>query len=277
MAESKPIHPAATVLLLRDGQQGLEVFMVERHDEIDFMAGALVFPGGKVDEADREPRLRSCAAGAEEISDTALATRAAVIREAFEEAGVLLARPRGESELVPADRLKQLRQLYRKRLQAGETTIFDMVQNETLELACDLLVRFAHWIGPEVAPKRFDTHFYLAVAPETQLAVHDGTESVDSVWIRPQDALGETEAGRRNIVFPTRMNLAKLARSDSVDEALSAARESTIVTVMPELVHTPDGPVLRIPPEADYDIVDIPLKDVPPVRHGKGIPRTDKS
>ena len=270
MADPKPIHPAATVMLLRDGPGGLEVFMVVRHDEIDFMAGALVFPGGRVDESDRDPRLRDFASGADGLSETALATRTAVIREAFEESGVLLARFRGESNLISADRLRSLRQTYRKQLHAGETSILEMVRTENLNLACDLLVRFAHWIGPEQAPKRFDTQFYLAAAPENHLAVHDGTESVDSVWIRPKDALAEAEAGRRNIVFPTRMNLAKLSRSDTVDQALSTARASKIVTVCPELVQTPNGPALRIPPEADYDLVEIPIKDLPPVRHGKG-------
>jgi 8-oxo-dGTP pyrophosphatase MutT (NUDIX family) len=272
MTEPKPIHPAATVLLLRDGPRGMEVFMVARHDEIDFMAGALVFPGGRVDDADRDPALRSHAAGADGLSDVALATRVAVIREAFEESGVLLARPKSDRNLVSAERLRELRRSYRKRMHTEEISILEMVEAEKLELGCDLLVRFAHWIGPEQAPKRFDTHFYLAVAPEDHLAIHDGTESVDSVWIRPRDALAEAEAGHRNIVFPTRMNLAKLARSDTVDDALKAARASTIVTVMPELVETPDGPALRIPPEADYDISEIPLKDVPPVRHGKGKP-----
>jgi 8-oxo-dGTP pyrophosphatase MutT (NUDIX family) len=250
----------------------MEVFMVVRHDEIDFMAGALVFPGGRVDDTDRDPGLRAHASGADGLSEVALATRVAVIREAFEESGVLLARPIGDRSLVSAERLRQLRKTYRKPLHAQETTILEMVAAEGLDLGCDLLVRFAHWIGPEQAPKRFDTHFYLAVAPEDHLAVHDGTESVDSVWIRPPEALADAEAGRRSIVFPTRMNLTKLARNDNVAGALSAARASTIVTVMPVLVETPDGPALRIPPEADYDITEILLKDVPPVRHGKSKP-----
>jgi 8-oxo-dGTP pyrophosphatase MutT (NUDIX family) len=270
MVEPKPIHPAATVMLLRDGLRGLEVFMVARHDEIDFMAGALVFPGGRVEESDRDPRLRGYAAGAGELGEIALATRTAVIREAFEESGVLLARSRGEGSLVSAERLRYLRQLYRAGIHSGETSILEMLQAEDLELACDLLARFAHWIGPVQAPKRFDTQFYLAPAPKDHLAVHDGTESVDSLWIRPKDALAEAEAGRRNIVFPTRMNLAKLGRCDTVAQALSTARASRIVTVCPELVQTPNGPALRLPPEADYDIVEIAVKDLPRVRHGKG-------
>ena len=270
MSESKPIRPAATVLLLRDGPQGLEVFMVVRHDEIDFMAGALVFPGGKVDETDRDPEFRNFAAAADELSDVALATRVAAIREAFEEAGILLARPRGREALISADRLKELRPRYRKPLHAEEITMLELVKGENLELACDLLVRFAHWIGPKQAPKRFDTHFYLAAAPQDQLAVHDGTESVDSVWIRPEEAMSEADAKRRNLVFPTRMNVAKLGRSQTAAEALERARASKVVTVLPQIVDTPDGPVIRIPPEADYDISELPLKDLPPVRHGKG-------
>ncbi|HUN49527.1 MAG TPA: hypothetical protein VMU42_00345, partial [Candidatus Sulfotelmatobacter sp.] len=100
--------PAATVLLLRDGAPGLEVFMVVRHHQIDFASGALVFPGGKVDQGDADPGLRARCRGAEGIDDATLALRVAAIREAYEECGVLLACPRGAAGLVPGARLKAL-------------------------------------------------------------------------------------------------------------------------------------------------------------------------
>ena len=103
-------------------------------------------------------------------------------------------------------------------------------------------------------PKRFDTHFYLAVAPADHLAVHDGHESVDSVWIRPADAFADAEAGRRTIIFPTLRNIAKLGMSNTTAEALAAAQADTIVTVLPTMEKREDGMYLCIPPEAGYDL-----------------------
>jgi hypothetical protein len=114
------------------------------------------------------------------------------------------------------------------------------------------LAHFAHWITPLPVPKRFDTQFFLAAAPPDQDAVHDGYEAVDSIWIRPADALAAAAAGSRKVVFPTRLNLLKLARHDSVAEAFAVARATPVVTVMPEMRMTPAGRVLRIPAAADY-------------------------
>jgi 8-oxo-dGTP pyrophosphatase MutT (NUDIX family) len=243
VADEKPApRLAATVLLVRDGAHGLEVFMVERHHQIDFATGALVFPGGKVDPGDADSRLAERCGDALARDEAARTLRIAAIRETFEECGVLLARPRGAKELVPATRLPKLE---------GEFPA--LVAREDLFLACDLLVPFAHWITPSMVPKRFDTHFYLAAAPADQLALHDGRESVDSVWIAPQAALDAAEAGRRTIIFPTLMNLARLAQAKNVADALARARSAPIVTVQPALVRGADGkPSLSIPPEAGY-------------------------
>jgi 8-oxo-dGTP pyrophosphatase MutT (NUDIX family) len=240
---------AATILLVRDGRAGLEVFMVQRHHQIDFATGAMVFPGGKVEEADADPRL----GGPAELAADARTVRAAAIRETFEECGVLLARPRGGGELVSAARLAELEARWRDELARDDASLPDLVLGEELELAFDRLVPFAHWVTPEMVPKRFDTHFFLAAAPPDQVALHDGRESVDSVWITPQAALAEAEAGRRTIIFPTLMNLNLLGLAASVDDALARARRAPVVTVRPTLARTPDGkPELRIPPEAGY-------------------------
>lgn len=222
MTSPAPARPASTVLLLRDGRQGLEVFMVVRHHQIDFASGALVFPGGRVEAADL-----ALAGG-----DPQGAFRVAAIRETWEECGVLLAAPGA----VPA----------------AEGDFAAMLAARGLRPDLDALAHFAHWITPVPVPKRFDTHFFLAAAPADQDAVHDGGEAVDSVWIRPLDALAEAEAGTRKVVFPTRMNLTKLARSTSVAEAFAAARARPVVTVQPIQRDTPEGRYLRIPAEADY-------------------------
>ena len=197
--------------------------MVVRHHQIDFASGALVFPGGRVEAAD------AVLAG----GDAADADRIAAIRETWEECGVLLAQP---GTPPPA-----------------EGDFAAMLLQRALVPDCSCLAHFAHWITPVAVPKRFDTHFFLAAAPADQDAVHDGHEAVDSVWIRPLDALAEAEAGTKKIVFPTRMNLNKLARSNSVAEAFAAARAKPVVTVMPQQRNTPEGRYLRIPIEADYD------------------------
>lgn len=250
--------PAATILLLRDGHDGLEVFMVVRHHQIDFASGALVFPGGKVDPRDSLDSVRERVDGAEGLDDREFAMRVAAIREAYEECGVLLARPEGSRKLVDAERLTSL-EPKRVALNEGEIGIGDVLSTERLRLALYLLTPFAHWITPKMMPKRFDTRFYLVIAPDDHLAMHDGSESVDSVWIRPADALEEAKAGTKTIIFPTRVNVQKLGRHRSVVEALAAARASTIITVEPRVERREEGAVLSIPAEADYDVTEEPI------------------
>ncbi len=252
--------PSATILLLREADPAMEVFMVQRHHQIDFATGALVFPGGKADPADASKGLRDHCDGADDLGDVELSIRACGIRETFEEAGVLLARAEGETELVGGDRLRGLEAGWREALHSGDRTLLEFVRDEQLRLACDALVHFAHWITPVFMPKRFDTHFYLAKAPADQLALHDGHESVDSVWTTVDDAVDAEAKGERTIIFPTLVNLKKLGRNHRVDDAFAAARAKPIVTVLPE-VHKNDAgeAMLTLPAEADYDIVEAPL------------------
>ncbi len=257
MSEAPAPIPAATISMLRDGDRGLETFMVVRHHQIDFAAGALVFPGGRIDAQDGE--VRDCCEGVDEADDTALAFRVGAIREAFEESGVLLARPKGQTELVGGERLAELDE-YRDPLNRGELGLREFLENEQLILACDLLQHFAHWTTPEMMPKRFDTHFYLAAAPSDHLAVHDGRESVDSVWICPQDALEGAESGKYTVVFPTRLNIELLGRSSSVAEAMRMAQDRTIVRVMPWTEKRQDGTYLCIPAEAGYGLTEERIK-----------------
>lgn len=241
MTEEAIPRPAATVLLLRDGPHGVEVFMVVRHDAIAFAGGAVVFPGGRVDDADSEfPGIDPF--------------RVAAIRETFEECGVFLARPTGSTHLLPADRALAIEAKWRVPLCAAETDFAAILATENLTLAPDLLIPFAHWITPRTQRKRFDTHFFMAQAPDDQIAAHDGSESVDSIWITPQAALAGQENGQYKMVFPTFLNLQKLGRHATAAAALQAARASTVVTVMPEPVKPSEGTkrFLRLPIAADY-------------------------
>jgi hypothetical protein len=134
-----------------------------------------------------------------------------------------------------------------------------MLRAESLRLACDELARFAHWITPENMPKRFDTHFFLASSPVGHAGSHDGRESVDSVWIRPEDAIADRK--KWNVIFPTKAQLMKLAKSKTVAEALKAARVAPPLTVTPWIEKNTDGNVLRIRDDAGYEQTSASLRD----------------
>jgi 8-oxo-dGTP pyrophosphatase MutT (NUDIX family) len=264
MALEATARPAATILLLRDGRDGLEVFMVVRHHAIDFAAGALVFPGGRVEDADHVLAGRTdLFANPQGLDVASLAFRIAAIRETFEECGVLLARARGSDRLIDAATLKRVEDQHRAALNAGAIGFDAVLSSEDLLPATDLLVHFAHWITPANQPKRYDTQFFLAEAPSEHLAVHDGSEAVDSIWINPREALAGAETGRFKLVFATAKNLEKLARSQTVADALASARDTAVVTVQPQATRL-EGTKRRliIPMEAGYGgsefIVDFP-------------------
>ena len=244
--------PAATILLLRQGTKDLEVFMVVRHHQIDFASGALVFPGGKADPQDFAEELTPHLKGANTDTDMR-AAQVSAIREAFEECGILLAREKGSDRIITGERLASLQE-FREPMNKGEVTLIDFLQTQNLVLACDELTHFAHWITPPMMPKRFDTHFYLALAPADHLAVHDGYESVDSVWIPPADAVKEEAQGKRTIIFPTLRNLEKLATWRTPEEAISTTLSSKVVPVLPWTEKREDGNYLCIPTEAGYAI-----------------------
>ena len=253
-----PALPAATIMLLRDGTAGLEVFMVKRHHQIDFVAGALVFPGGRVDKGDSEAVLRDHADGGDEWTDVMRALGAAAIREAFEESGILLARDVDTGELVSAERLERL-EGFRKGLEKREVGLVGMLKSERLRLAYDRLVHFAHWITPANMPKRFDTHFFLAESPLGHEGRHDGRESVDSIWIAPERAINDRK--KWNVIFPTKLNLMKLGESKTVAEALARAQATKPVPVTPWMEQGPDGQVLRIRDDAGYKQTHANVKD----------------
>ena len=207
-----PARDAATVLLLREGASGLEVFLVRRNTVVDFMAGAHVFPGGKVDAADSEPGLLQRLRGEREPS-TAPELYLAAIRETFEEAGVLLS---GEFRMAG---------LEDARLAVARGDSFASVLEQlSAKLDTSLLAPWTRWVTPAVAPKRFDARFFLAAAPAEQLARHDDYETTESVWIGPLEALEHVQRGGMMIAPATYKCLAVLATYRTVAEAFAAAR-----------------------------------------------------
>jgi 8-oxo-dGTP pyrophosphatase MutT (NUDIX family) len=252
-------RPAATIMLLRDGPTGLEVFMTVRHRAIEFASGALVFPGGRVEDSDHDIGARQ---GMED-GRIAAGCFIAGIRETFEECSILLARPRGSDMLVGTARLQAIAASFKDRIAHDHAAFADLLAAEDLVPAADLLVPFAHWITPATQRKRFDTVFFLAAAPADQAGRHDGEEAVDSVWIAPAEAVKAAQAGRYKLLFPTQMNLLKLARHDRTADALAAARQAPLVTVEPEVLSSRDGiREMRIPEAAGYGgsvfTVDLP-------------------
>lgn len=247
-------RPAATILLVRDGAAGLEVFMATRHEKSSFLPGLLVFPGGKVDEADSDRRILDSLDPEDRALDH-LDSRIGGIREAFEEAGFLFARADGDGSLIGAAKLESLA-AWRSRIHRHASTLAEMIEVERLVLAPRCFVPFAHWVTPSASPKRFDTRFYLAEAPHGQEGLHDDHELIDSRWVRPLDAIAEGDRRAIRLAFVTRTNLDLLARSMTVAEALAAAAQRPVVTVNPEVFESSDGHGVRIPTDIGYRVTE---------------------
>jgi 8-oxo-dGTP pyrophosphatase MutT (NUDIX family) len=225
---------AATVMLVRDappGERGagLEVFMLRRNLSSVFVAGAYVFPGGAVDDADREPATLALVRGVDDVAASAQVGRpagglgfwVAAIRESFEEAGVLLARERDTgvaASRAVVDRLLPLR----AEVAAGELAFAPAVAEAGLALDGAALRVFGHWITPSPAPRRYDTWFFVAAAPEGHAYRHDETETIASEWIVPAVALDRARRGELELIYPTYRSLEALSRFTST-AALFAA------------------------------------------------------
>lgn len=250
--EPAPIRPAASVVILRDGRDGIEVFMLERHEGANMaFSGALVFPGGKVDKADSQSAWTNHAPATPAVPDRPFWI--AAIRETFEEAGLLLARSQGGGPLLDAKSAHKIVEADRKSRVGGlEMPFVDLVAAHRLTLAVDQMIHFGHWITPAWAPRRFDTHFFLVAAPVKQQGLFDEGESREGLWIKPAEAVAQAVAGKRTLVPVTRFSLDLLASWPTVAHAVEAARQRPVVTVMPKMEKRPDGRVLRIPAEAGY-------------------------
>jgi len=253
---SVPARPASTVVLLRSGSP-FHVLLVRRSDSIAFMGGAHVFPGGRVDDEDHIAGIDEASDGAAAAAvrmpdlprDIAIAHHVAALRELFEEAGVLLARPLTAAE---AGRLET----HRRQLLTGQTTFGDIVRVERLRLAFDELAYFAHWVTPEIEIKRFDTRFFIARAPDNQTPTHDESETIQSEWIEPAEAIARCRAGEISLPPPTWTTLSMLSQFESVDEALGWARQKPVPRVQPRFEKRGDQTLLFYPGDPMYPAVE---------------------
>ena len=252
-----PPRPAATVVLLRDAPDGLEVFLMKRHGLSDVLGGAYVFPGGKVDAADADLDMAThldqplhtlhAGLGEPDINETtAGALYVAALREAFEECGVLFAQGGAAQPAMQAAAL----------LREGQGFNAVLAQM-ALRLQTRRILPWSRWITPtqpSVMNKRFDTRFFVAAVPDDQVARHDDFETTESIWLSPRAALQQYWAGQIELAPPQIMSLAHLARHSAVDSVLAAARARLPPVIQPESFNDESGRVICYPGDARHSV-----------------------
>jgi len=258
-----PIRPAATVLLVRDavdGSPSTEVFMMRRTATASFGAGIYVFPGGRVDGVDGATDIAPYCEGLDDVEASAklgieqggLAYWVAAVRECFEEAGVLLGKPRAGGAL-------KLRNEDRHSVHDGLLSMVDLCRRDDLVLDLSTTHFVDHWITPMGENRRFDTRFFLTEAPSDQDPLHDDKETVDSLWVRPSDALEMHRERELMMMPPTVANLRFLLQHETADDALAAgASMERPVCTLPKLRRSGEGRIVGIamPTDSDYDSLD---------------------
>ena len=223
-------RPAATVLLVRAPKDEVEVFMIQRNAKTNF-GNAWVFPGGKLDEEDgTDESNKFCYGLTDEMASQILGIEkgglnywVACIRECFEECGVLLAyRENGDLFDDPnSDELKILNE-YRNLLNEGKPVLYKLCGILKLRLAVDRLAYISHWVTPKFEMRRYSTRFFIDLAPEKQIAEHDGGEGVESIWISPESALEKGKKGEFPIILPTIKNLESIEGFSNTQDLMEA-------------------------------------------------------
>ncbi len=252
-----PLRSAATVMLLRDASEGLEIFLLKRHGLSDVLGGAYVFPGGKVDRNDSEldadthldqtpPALHATLNEPEIDAPTACSLYVAAIREAFEECGVLFAHGASQTHATQANAL--LREGY----------AFDEVLAQMqLRLQTQSLAPWSRWITPRVPSvmnKRFDTRFFVAACPSDQMAQHDNHEATESLWITPRGALEQYRSGQIELAPPQIMSLAHLSRLRDVQAVMTEAKSRLPAVIQPEPFDEDGGRVISYPGDERHSV-----------------------
>ena len=239
--------PAATIVLLRDGEAGMEVLLLRRHRASGFVPGAYVFPGGRTDDADDDTGLLERALNFHEAG-VARHFWFAAVREAFEETGVLLARAADHS-WVPDTAASGRMEALRLRLLDEDATLLDVLDQCNARIDFQEVVYFAHWITPVAEPRRYDTRFFVARLLESREVRADPREMTDAVWLSPAEALRRFADGKLPMVFPTVRTLEQMKEFRTTSEALDALRERAVHPIMPRLVRTATGVGIVIDPK----------------------------
>lgn len=211
-------RPASTVVVVRSSATGtFEVLLVKRNDRVAFMAGAYVFPGGRVDESDR-----------------AAAQDATFLHE-----------PPRFPDLSPAEELP-----YRA------AAVRELTEEANVTIGVDDLAPFAHWVTPEIEIRRYDTRFYLAVMPAGQEAKHDEGEMTELAWLTPAGALDRCRREEIMLPPPTWTTLRQLERHATVDDTVAWARRVSVVCVKPGFVKTADESILTLPGDPTFPTIE---------------------
>ncbi|MFZ8998253.1 MAG: NUDIX hydrolase [Ilumatobacteraceae bacterium] len=271
LAADVPIRPAATVMLVRDSDDGPEVFMLQRTLSAAFARGQYVFPGGAVDDADHGELFESVCDGIDDAAASArmglpsggLAWLVAAIRECFEEAGVLLARRVGDEHVVRFDdaAVAERFEVARHAVHDGERSLVDVCADEGLVLLAERIHLVDHWVTPVGERRRFDTRFFVAAAPPDQEPLHDDVETIASRWVRPVEALELWRAGELQMFPPTVAALEFLLPHSDVSTVVAAAAAVGIPPVItPRIVLDAEGRItgIRRPGDDGYDSTPLP-------------------
>ena len=278
-ARSIPVRPAATVMLVRDGERGVEVFMLQRTHGAVFARGQYVFPGGKVDDADHGGRFEPICDGLDDadasrrlgLDHGGLAWLVAATRECFEEAGVLLARPVDGDDVIrfDDDEVAARFNAARHQVHDGSLALPDLCAREGLMLMVDRMHLVDHWITPVGERRRFDTRFFVARAPVAQEPLHDHGETIASLWVRPADALRMWQDGELQMFPPTLASLRFLQTHATSDDVMAAAAVVGVPRpILPKVQLDGNGRITGVvrPEEPGYD-------DTPEPEYVLGSPR----
>ncbi len=250
-------RPAATVVLMRDADEGVQVLLLKRVHSAGFVPGAYVFPGGRVDGGDADPEvlvrtvsltvdLAAERMGLHDADPPAVAYYLAALREAFEETGILVGRNAEGSTLPSAAAAPNVLEI-RDQLMDEACSFAQALEDLGALLDNTAMEYIGHWITPIAEPRRYDARFFAAaVAPDSEPAIH-AAEMLDAIWITPAGALERTKEGSLPMVFPTIKTLESMAAFATVSDILDEFRGRAIPSVLPRLIRTPDGIGMRIP------------------------------
>ena len=259
VAEILVPRAAATVLTLRDSANGYEILMLRRNARSEFMGGVFVFPGGAVDDDDAVAPVYGLtdeiASDRLGLEHGGLAFYVASLRELFEEAGLLIVcDDRGqERRFTTTAELEKLAS-YRRALNGREITLAEVLRGESVCLDLRGIAYLSHWITPVGMPRRYDTRFFVALAPEGQPATHDANETVADRWMRPVEALSAQRRGEFDMVPPTIRNLEAISHFSTSREVLEFARALGPVTAIePRLLERDGALVIVVPGDEGYD------------------------
>jgi 8-oxo-dGTP pyrophosphatase MutT (NUDIX family) len=230
---------AATIVLLRDGADGVEVYLLRRQSTMEFLPGMYVFPGGKAQASDRDvedwvgPSAEAWGKRFGCDADTARGLVVAAVRETFEESGILLAGP--DADTVVSDTSAPDMQAARLALENGEYGFAEFLAEQGLVLRADLLGAWSHWITPEFEPRRYDTRFFVAALPEGQVVGELPGEADRALWAPMAKVLESVDSGKAMMLPPTAITCREVSGFTAAT-ILTASAEREIKTVAPYLV-----------------------------------------